>query len=164
MNESHSHTHTHVDGIEHTHIHEHASMSRARIATTTGRCTRTCMKRRATTPTAELPRPKGSKTGPTRSTRLPIAIDSWLGDRQAAEPHRSPSEILVELIHGGLRLRHGYMAIHRRSLERLIVENDAAGYRLYVAALLDTFGNAYVEHLERWLVADGFSLDAVTAP
>ena len=71
--------------------------------------------------------------------------------------------MLVELIHGGLRLRPGYMAIHRRSLERFIVEGDAVGYRLYVAALLDTFGRLYVDHLERWLLADGFALDAVSA-
>ena len=46
----------------------------------------------------------------------------------------------MSLVHGGLRLRAGYMLVHRRMLEH---------------CLTDTFGTEYVEHLERWLEADG---------
>ena len=35
---------------------------------------------------------------------------------------KSVSEILLELIHGGLRLREGYMAIHRRVLEARLAD------------------------------------------
>jgi hypothetical protein len=38
---------------------------------------------------------------------------------------RSPSELLVQLIHGGLRLREGYMAIHRRVLEQYRTTGEA---------------------------------------
>jgi len=69
---------------------------------------------------------------------------------------KSVSEILLELIHGGLRLREGYMAIHRRVLEARIADG-AASYEAYRACLLDTFGPQYVEHLDRWLEADGIA-------
>jgi len=86
--------------------------------------------------------------GPTRSTRLPQALDEWFAERLERHQERSPSEMLVQLIHGGLRLREGYMAIHRRALEDL---------------LDDTFGPDYVAHLERWLAADGIDLPNVRA-
>ncbi len=99
-------------------------------------------------------RVKGSgKFGVTRSTRLPAALDAWLEERIARDGNRSVSDILIELIHGGLRLREGYMAIHRRVLEHH--RNDPAAYATYRACLLDTFGREYVEHLNRWLEADG---------
>lgn len=98
---------------------------------------------------------RGEPMGPTRSTRLPAALDRWFEERLALHPTRSASELLVELIHGGLRLREGYMAIHRRTLERLLTRRDAAAYDAYVRSLFDTFGQAYVEHLEAWLRADG---------
>ena len=92
--------------------------------------------------------------GPTRSTRLPAALDEWLETRLMLHRNKSVSEILLELIHGGLRLREGYMAIHRRVLEARL-DGDAASYDAYRACLLDTFGPEYVEHLDRWLEADG---------
>lgn len=76
-----------------------------------------------------------------------------------AHPHRSASDLLVELVHGGLRLRDGYMSIHRYALEHRA--GDPGAYAEYRAALNDTFGSEYVEHLERWLEADGVR---VTAP
>jgi hypothetical protein len=68
--------------------------------------------------------------GPTRSTRLPAALDEWLESRLMLHRDKSVSEILLELIHGGLRLREGYMAIHRRVLEQRI-HDDRAGYDAY---------------------------------
>lgn len=92
--------------------------------------------------------------GPTRSVRLPRALDEWFVQRLDRHLERSPSEILVGLVHGGLRLREGYMAIHRRTLERHLTGGDPVGYDAYVACLTDTFGHEYVVHLERWLAAD----------
>jgi hypothetical protein len=85
--------------------------------------------------------------------RLPIALDEWLEARMQAHPHRSASDLLVELVHGGLRLRDGYMSIHRYALEARA--GQPAAYAEYRASLQDTFGSDYVEHLERWLEADG---------
>ena len=100
-------------------------------------------------------RVKGSGSmGPTRSTRLPAALDEWLESRLVLHRDKSVSEILLELIHGGLRLREGYMAIHRRELEARIT-GGSASYDAYRACLLDTFGPEYLEHLDRWLEADG---------
>jgi hypothetical protein len=92
--------------------------------------------------------------GPTRSTRLPAAIDEWLESRLMLHSDKSVSEILLELIHGGLRLREGYMSVHRRVLEARAMD-DPAAYEAYRACLLDTFGPRYLEHLDRWLEADG---------
>ncbi len=103
------------------------------------------------------PRLKGSGlVGATRSLRLPHQLDRWFEERIALRTDKSPSDLLVELVHGGLRLRHGYMAIHRRELERLITDNAGSGYRTYLGALVDTFGKTYADHLVRWLQADGF--------
>jgi hypothetical protein len=88
--------------------------------------------------------------------RLPIALDEWLESRMAAHPHRSASDLLVELVHGGLRLRDGYMSIHRYALEAR--STTPAAYAEYRASLYDTFGPEYVEHLERWLEADGIAV------
>lgn len=88
--------------------------------------------------------------------RLPIALDEWLEARMRAHPHRSASELLVELVHGGLRLRDGYMSIHRYALEERLTQPEA--YAEYRACLHGTFGSDYVEHLERWLEADGVTL------
>jgi hypothetical protein len=106
-----------------------------------------------------VPRLRGTTTGATRSMRLPIALDEWLEARMRAHPHRSASELLVELVHGGLRLRDGYMSIHRYALEERIGRPEA--YAEYRACLHGTFGPDYVEHLERWLEADGVT---VTVP
>jgi hypothetical protein len=101
-------------------------------------------------------RNKGSGLlGPTRSTRLPRALDEWFIKRLSLTPEKSVSELLVALIHGGLRLRDGYMAIHRRVLEYYVRNNEAEAYSIYRRSLADTFGDDYVDHVERWLAADG---------
>ncbi len=87
--------------------------------------------------------------------RLPRALDLWFSERLERHPERSPSELLVTLVHGGLRLREGYMAIHRRVLEHYVSSQQDAVYAAYLRCLLDTFGPDYVEHLERWMAADG---------
>ena len=92
--------------------------------------------------------------GPTRSVRLPQALDDWFNERLERHRERSASEILVALVHGGLRLREGYMSIHRRVLERYAISNDGRAYEIYAASLNDTFGPEYVAHLEKWLEAD----------
>ncbi len=108
-------------------------------------------------------RPRGSGSmGPTRSTRLPRALDDWFVERLERNLERSPSEILVQLIHGGLRLRDGYMAIHRRALEHYVVAEEPEAYATYVRALTDTFGLEYVAHIERWLAADGVAKSSTT--
>ena len=89
--------------------------------------------------------------------RLPLPLDEWLASRLALHPERSASEVLVALVHGGLRLREGYMAIHKRTLEAALRNGDGTGYAIYRRALDDTFGADYVAHVERWLEADGFS-------
>lgn len=98
--------------------------------------------------------------GPTRSMRLPQALDRWFEERLARERERSPSEVLVTLVHGGLRLREGYMAIHRRVLEHYLSSGQSDVYAAYTRCLLDTFGPDYVAHLERWLAADGVATRA----
>jgi hypothetical protein len=92
--------------------------------------------------------------GPTRSVRLPRALDEWFAERLERHPERSPSEMLVQLVHGGLRLREGYMAIHRRVLEEHVRSGRPDVYAAYVRCLNDTFGPEYVAHLEKWLAAD----------
>lgn len=100
--------------------------------------------------------------GPVRSTRLPVALDAWLESRLMIHRHKSSSEILIELIHGGLRLREGYMAIHRRALEDLIRTGDDAATAVYRTAIVDTFGHDYLEHLDSWLEADNVSKMSTT--
>jgi hypothetical protein len=93
--------------------------------------------------------------GPVRSFRLPGPLDEWLEERLALHLHKSFTEVIVELVHGGLRLREGYMPVQRRSLERLIREGDPAALDAYRLALEDTFGSEYLAHLDKWLAADG---------
>jgi hypothetical protein len=76
-----------------------------------------------------------------------------------AHPQRSTSDVLVELVHGGLRLRDGYMSIHRYALEARSGSPEA--YAEYRMCLTDTFGREYVEHLERWLEAEGVAISAL---
>ncbi len=142
MTQEHSHRHQHLDGTVHAHEHDHANREHERV-----------------------PRNRrGEPVGQTRSMRLPASLDRWLEEHLAIDATRSSSDVLVELVHGGLRLREGYMAIHRRTLERLIVRNDAGAYVAYLRCLFDTFGQEYVEHLEAWLHADGIALPpAITA-
>jgi hypothetical protein len=85
---------------------------------------------------------------------LPRALDEWFIERLLRHPERSPSEFLVQLVHGGLRLREGYMAIHRRVLEQHLVADEPALYAAYLRCLTDTFGERYVAHLEDWLASE----------
>jgi hypothetical protein len=55
-------------------------------------------------------------SGAVGKTRSPRALDEWFTERLERHPEQSATELLVQLIHGGLRLREGYMAIHRRLL------------------------------------------------
>jgi hypothetical protein len=93
--------------------------------------------------------------GPVRSFRLPGPLDAWLEERLGLHLHKSFSEVIVELVHGGLRLREGYMPVHRRSLERLTVAGEDERLSAYRLALEDTFGSEYLAHLDKWLEADG---------
>jgi hypothetical protein len=103
-----------------------------------------------------MPRPKGSgRFGPVRSLRLPRDLDLWFEQRLRDEAARPASDILLEAVHGGLRLRDGYMRRQRHALGLLIAANDRARYESYVRALADSFGSGYVTHLEAWLRADG---------
>jgi hypothetical protein len=105
-----------------------------------------------------MPRPKGSgKFGTVRSLRLPEELDRWFEQRLREDARRPASDILLEALHGGLRLQKGYMLRQRRALEGLVRANDRAGYESYVRALADSFGSAYVKHLEAWLVAEGIT-------
>jgi hypothetical protein len=107
-------------------------------------------------------RRKGSgQTGPTRSVRLPRALDDWFATRLDLKPEASPSEVLVALIHGGLRLRDGYMAVHRRALEHYLATGQIEPLRVYRRCLLDSCGSDYVGPLARWLAADGLTLGAL---
>ena len=104
-------------------------------------------------------RVKGSgSVGPVRSTRLPQALDDWFAQKCDVHREKSSSQVLVSLIHGGLRLRDGYMAVHRRTMEHYLETNDRDRYATYCRCLLDSFGREYLEHLERWLEADGIAI------
>jgi len=103
-----------------------------------------------------MSRPKGSgRFGSVRSLRLPRALDEWFEQRLRDEVSRSASDILLEAVHGGLRLQPGYMTRQHRALGALGAANDRARYESYVDALTDSFGSAYVKHLEAWLTAEG---------
>jgi hypothetical protein len=99
-----------------------------------------------------------------RSLRLPLELDRWFEQRLCDEAARSASDILLEAVHGGLRLQEGYMTRQRAALLALLRANDRPGYESYLQALADSFGAAYVRHLEAWLAADGvLALDGATA-
>lgn len=103
-----------------------------------------------------MPRPKGSgKLGPVRSLRLPLELDDWFEQRLRDDGARPASDILLEAVHGGLRLQPGYMTRQHRALGELIRAGDRVRYDSYVRALADSFGSAYVNHVEAWLFADG---------
>lgn len=109
-----------------------------------------------------MARARGSGSmGPTRSMRLPQALDEWFTERLERHPERSPSAILVQLVHGGLRLREGYMEIHRRVLEQHMSSGATETYAAYVQCLTDTFGPEYVAHLNDWIAAERVARPAV---
>jgi hypothetical protein len=112
-----------------------------------------------------MARPRGSgKFGPVRSLRLPHDLDRWFEERLCAEPDRAASEMLLEAIHGGLRLQPGYMRRQRIALAELIAARNRAGYESYRRALADSFGNVYLQHVEAWLAADGVLPPDYTLP
>ena len=103
-----------------------------------------------------MARPKGSgRFGPVRSLRLPLELDEWFEQRLRDDAAQPASEILLEAVHGGLRLQAGYMSRQHRALGALALANDRARYESYLRALADSFGSTYVRHLEAWLLADG---------
>ena len=103
-----------------------------------------------------MPRAKGSgKLGPVRSLRLPLELDGWFEQRLRDDGARPASDILLEAVHGGLRLQPGYMVRQHRALGELVRAGDRIRYDSYVRALADSFGSAYVNHVEAWLFADG---------
>ena len=102
-----------------------------------------------------MPRLKGSGSlGPVRSLRLPNAIDHWFEERLRDDPCRPASDVLLVLIHGGLRLRPGYMERQRSEILRLIGEDDQVGLDAYFMALHNTFNDAYVNHLKQWILGE----------
>jgi len=108
------------------------------------------------TKTGAMPRPKGSgKLGPVRSLRLPFELDEWFEQRLRDDAARPASDILLDAVHGGLRLQRGYMVRQHLALSAFAAANDRVRYESYVRALADSFGSTYVKHLEAWLVADG---------
>jgi len=103
-----------------------------------------------------MPRAKGSgKFGPVRSLRLPLELDRWFELRLREDALRPASDILLEAVHGGLRLQPGYMRRQYDSLAALVSANDKRPYDTYIRALNDAFGSGYVKHLEAWLRSDG---------
>src|SRR5690348_12655012 len=75
-----------------------------------------------------MPRRKGSgKYGPVRSLRLSLELDNWFEQRLRDDP-RSASDILLEAVHGGLRLQPGYMSRQHRTLTDLAEANDRERY------------------------------------
>lgn len=112
-----------------------------------------------------MPRPKGSgQFGPVRSLRLPHDLDQWFEQRMREEAERPASDILLQAVHGGLRLRSGYMRRQRMTLASLAASQDSVRYESYLRALADSFGSGYVSHMEAWLVADGVSLPDAPMP
>lgn len=90
-----------------------------------------------------------------RSLRLPVELDRWFERRLREDAARPASDILLEAVHGGLRLQPGYMHRQYDSLAALAAANDLRRYETYVRALDDAFGSGYVKHLEAWLRSDG---------
>gem|GEM_PF-6775250 len=86
------------------------------------------------------------KMGRVRSVRLPLDLDAWLEDR-VLSAQESVSEVFLQLVHGGLRLRPGYMTAHRNALIAFIVRSERGAYVTYCAAIADTFEPGYVRHL-----------------
>ncbi len=93
-----------------------------------------------------------------RSLRLPRDLDEWFERRLRDQANRSASDILLQAVHGGLRLRPGYMQRHRCTMAALALSRDHAGYESYARALADSFGRLYVSHIEAWLLTDGIAV------
>lgn len=80
------------------------------------------------------------------------------------DARRSASDILLEAVHGGLRLQPGYMTRQYRAMRELVAGGQTEAYESYARALADSFGRAHVAHLEAWLRADGFVAAAGARP
>lgn len=102
-----------------------------------------------------MPRKKGSGyVGQVRSLRLPLALERWFDETLCLRPDRTASALLLELIHGGLRLAPGYMRRHRDTLAAMRRDGEREGYITYIRALRETFGDRYVAHVNAWLEAE----------
>ena len=111
-----------------------------------------------------MPRLKGSGAlGPVRSLRLPLPLECWFEARLRDEPDRAVSDMLLQLVIGGLRLRSGYMARHRERLKQLRRDAADAAHEAYWAMLRDTFGDAYIEHLQAWIEAEPASETSISS-
>lgn len=99
-----------------------------------------------------MPRVKGSGAlGPVRSLRLPLQLDRWLEERLREDPKRATSDVLLQFVVGGLRLRAGYMARHYAALAQHRRTGNLTAYSVYWEVLRDTFGDAYMAHLQAWI-------------
>jgi hypothetical protein len=106
-----------------------------------------------------MARLKGSGLfGPVRSARLPRGLEAWFLQRLQQDPAGSTSELLVRLIHDGLRLRGSYIKLHRQRLIECLKINDVSRYENYTACLVDTFGTEYLHQLESGLGTDGIEI------
>jgi hypothetical protein len=124
--------HEHGDGVLHTHDPEGDGEADPRL----------------------VPRPRGTTTGATRSMRLPIALDEWLEVAHAGASAPLGERPARRTGPRRLALRDGYMSIHRYALEARVGHARRPTPSIAPASS-DTFGSEYVEHLERWLEADG---------
>ncbi len=108
-----------------------------------------------------MPRRKGSgRLGPVRSLRLPLALERWFGATLCLRPDHSASSLLLELVHGGLRLAPGYMRRHAAALLALERDGAAIARENYARALGDTFGERYVAHVEAWIQSERGTITA----
>ncbi len=94
-----------------------------------------------------MPRPKRSaKLGQVRSLRLPLELDERFERRLRADASRCASDVLLEAVHGGLRLQPGYMWRQRVTLTSLLTAGEWKLYESYLAALGDTFERVRQAH------------------
>lgn len=141
----HAHEHTHIDGLEHAHVHAHDGADHEHEHGSSNA------------------RTKGSGAlGPVRSLRLPKAIDRWFGERLRDDPNRPASDVLLVLVHGGLRLRPGYMSRQPAEIERMAAIGQRTLLETHVRALRDSFGESYVRHLEDWIANDSETSSNIT--
>ncbi len=94
-----------------------------------------------------MPRPERSaKLGQVRSLRLPLELDERFERRLRADASRCASDVLLEAVHGGLRLQPGYMWRQRVTLTSLLTAGEWKLYESYLAALGDTFERVRQAH------------------
>ena len=94
-----------------------------------------------------MPRVKGTALkGPVRALRLPY-VDAWFEQPLREEPQRSSSELLLRVMHAGLRVRSGHFQRHVAALKKLSAEGAEGDLQTYLWALADTFDAHYVQHV-----------------